>query len=76
MDNSGVVGRIERPGQVEGTITVDMPTRTVVIEQRQTAFSITPDTVRMPFDTVKVLAAQIILAEAGGTVQPQQAVTV
>jgi hypothetical protein len=53
-----------------------MPTRTVVIEQRQTAFSITPDTVRMPFDTVKVLAAQIILAEAGGTVQPQQAATV
>ncbi len=43
---------------------VDQRTQTVTIRQRQ-PLAITPDVVRVPWSVVKVLAANIMLLEAG-----------
>ncbi len=69
--HAAVIGRIERPGQTEAQVNVDMPSQTVTIEQRRSPLSIAPDTVRLPFDAVLALAAQLILAgcAASGTVK-------
>lgn len=50
---------------IETTVNLDAEKREVQITQRADRFAIKPDTVRFPFDALKVLAAQATLIDAG-----------
>jgi len=56
---------IEHAGTVQGEITIDTAQRSFTVTQRLNRFALQPDTVVIPFDTVKMLAAQAILIDAG-----------
>lgn len=60
------MGKVEpATEQPQGEITIDPTKRLVIIEQRTNRFALKPDTVTVPFDFLKVLAAQVTLVDAG-----------
>ena len=60
-----VAGSIGPKPEQSGTITIDQPSRTIIVQQMANQFSLKPDTVKLPFDTLKLLAAQVTLLDAG-----------
>lgn len=61
----GKIDNTPDPNALETTVNIDTPKREVTITQRSDRFAIRPDTVRFPFDALKVLAAQCTLIDAG-----------
>lgn len=52
-------------GRLRGEITIDQARRVMIVKQWQTEFDMEPQVVVISFDSVKVLAGQAILLDAG-----------
>lgn len=50
---------------IDTTVHIDAPKRVITIDQKNDRFALRPDRVTMPFDALKVLAAQCTLIDAG-----------
>lgn len=59
------IDRTPNAQAIDTALNIDTNQKLIVVEQRNDRFALKPDTVRLPFDAVKVLAAQITLIEAG-----------
>lgn len=53
------------PNAIETTVNINVPQRVVEITQRNDRFALKPDKVTFPFDGLKILAAQVVLIDAG-----------
>lgn len=53
------------PNALDTNVHIDLPNRIITVEQRSDRFALKADTVRLPFDVVRVLGAQVTLADAG-----------
>jgi hypothetical protein len=50
---------------IDTQLGIDPQAKLITVQQRNDRFAIKPDTVQLPFDVIKVLAAQVTLIEAG-----------